>query len=100
MHKIDRGISWVGYSQDFGLTRILYIIFVLKFTEPEAKVKYSKIFIRVRIVVVLLSRAKRLTPAPVIFLRLRLGAHIMGRLGLTARVSDSFRFKIPRSWII
>ena len=98
MHKIDRGISWVGYSQDFGLTRILYIIFVLKFTEPEAKVKYSKIFIRVRIVVVLLSRAKRLTPAPVFFLRL--GAHIMGHLGLAARVSDSFRFKIPRSWII
>jgi len=51
---------------------IIYIIFVLKFTEPEAEVyNYSKIFIRVGIVV-LLSRAKRLLPAPVSFLRLHL----------------------------
>ena len=48
------------------------IFFVLKFTEPKAEVNYSKIFIRVGIVVVLLSRAKRLSPAPVFFLRLRL----------------------------
>ena len=45
----------------------MYVIFVLKFTEPEAEVyNYSKIFIRVGIVV-LLSRAKRLLPAPVSF---------------------------------
>jgi len=49
---------------------IIYIIIVLKFREPEAKVKlYSWIFTKV---VVFLNRAKSLSPAPVFFLRLRL----------------------------
>jgi len=30
-------VSAETVKQDFGLTRILYIIFVLKFTEPEAE---------------------------------------------------------------